>query len=241
MKTADRTKLEMLLSVKDFGTANRERFPEGSIGARAFAIVAAVAAEVADLAGRGPVKALDGRKAQAAARQAARAAMRDIVRTAKGLELAPGATNPLLLPRAQSSVAVLTAGRTLVAEADAFKDQLLLLGLPGTALADLDTRLDVLESTMEARRSGRAAVAEVQARMRDAFARAAQALDKLDAVVPNAVNGDPGLLAAWERRRRVVRRRVSSPPSEAATGGDTPSAVTSPPEPAAPDSVPQTS
>lgn len=235
MLKIERMKYETLLRVKDFGIAHRERFPEGSIGGQAFAQVADAAGEIEALAQAKPLAAGTGQKEKALAREAVKAAMQEIARTARGIELAPGTRNTLLMPRRGSDVVVLGAARTFIREAEAVREELGRLGLPDTCITALRAAVDVFESTMRGRRAGRTGVAAAAGGMKAAFGRASKALAKLDIVVPNAVKGDAALLAAWKRCREVVgghssrtaADRPEAPAAEpvAAPAGDPPGEV----------------
>jgi hypothetical protein len=207
MVKTQRARLEMLLRVKDFGTANAALFPETSLGGQAFAAVAAAAARIESLAETRPVEAITARKAKAEARAAVTAAMREITRTGRGVHPAPGGTNALLMPARDSDASVFAAAHALIHNAEAVKDQLTQLGLPATCISDLRAAVDVFESTRHGRRRGRRGVASSESNMTAAFSAAAQALRTLDIVVPNAVKQDAGLLAGWKRDREVVGAR----------------------------------
>jgi hypothetical protein len=214
MTTTTRKKYEMLLSVKGFGTAHRELFPEASAGAKAFTSLDEVVVRIETLAEERAVLAAKGPKARMAARAALKTAMRDIAVTARGIELTPGGRNTLVMPRRASDIALLTSARSFVREAEAVKGQLVELGLAATCLSDLENAADVFEVTMEQRRAERRSVAASNAAMKVALADAARALAKLDIVVRNACRRDPAMLAAWTRDRKIVDGRSPAPATD---------------------------
>jgi len=231
MVKSHRAKLEMILRVKDFGTANAALFPETSIGGQAFATVAAAAARIESLAETRPVAAITGKKEKAEARAAVKKAMRDIVFTARGIALVPGKPNLLRMPERQSDVAVLAWAREFIRNAETVKDQLAELGLPVTRISDLRAAVDVFQSTIHGRREGRSGVASSEGNMTAAFAAASKALAKLDIVVPNVVKDDAGLFAAWKRGREVVgvrRARVTAEPAPTPTPAPAPTPAPDP-------------
>ena len=208
MQKQQRLKYEMLLRVQDFGIAHRELFPETSIGGQAFKELAEATARIdAHVQTRPPAN--DGRKEKAVAREAVKAAMRAIVRTAKGIERAPGTINTLVMPKGSSDVAVLAAARRLGHDAEAVKDQLAELGLEPACLSDLAKAVDVFDATIRACRAGRSNVAGSEGGIQGMFRLAFKALRTIDIVVANAVKDDPVLVAAWARDREVVGLRSS--------------------------------
>lgn len=146
----------------------------------------------------------NGRKEKVAARKAMIAAMRTIVRTARGNELTPGTHNKLLMTRRRSDIGVLSAARGILRDAEAVKNELVVLGLPDTCINDLRSLVEIFESTMGGRRTGRDDMAKVEGREDAVIDTVSKALSKLDIVVPNVVRDDPGLIASWKRTREVV-------------------------------------
>ena len=103
---------QMLLRLRDFGTAHAKRFAEGTLAAEAFGSIGNALTQLNTYA----VDRLAVRRQSAKARSAARAAlvnmMDAISRTARGLqEQAPGFPNTFLMPKRRSAQTVLTAAR----------------------------------------------------------------------------------------------------------------------------------
>jgi hypothetical protein len=72
---------------------------------------------------------------------------------------------------------------------------------------------------MDTRRKGRFGVRSARAGVNTALGRAAEALRRLDVVVPNAVRTDPVRLAAWQSARHIdggIRSSSSSSMTEPA-------------------------
>ena len=214
MTKSERVRYEMLLRVRDFGNEHHELFPELSAGGQAFAQVAQATARIGAHATRKPLTAADGREAIVASRALLLERLRLVVRTARGIRKAEGVNaNPLRMTRRVSDdVRIQTARRFLdVAEErrddGLVRDQLVRLGLPVTCLAELRQAADDLEAALSARRGGRRGVASAQAGIASALADGLAAVHTLDIVVPNAVESNPEVFAAWKRDRRVVERR----------------------------------
>ena len=222
MRRTERVRYEMLLRVRGFGIANRDRFPESSTGGQAFATVAQAIVQIDAHTTTKPLTAKDGREAMAIARAAIRDRMRIVARTGRGLRRAPGAAgHKLLMPQRVSDVALLAAARGFLSEAEAHKDQLVRLGLPATCLPELLQAVNDLEVALGERRAGRAGVAGAQAGIAAALTLGVTAVHTLDIVVPNTLEQDPVLFAEWQRHRRVVEVR-SKRTSELATSGEAP-------------------
>jgi len=216
----------MLLRVRSFGNEHHELFPESSAGGQAFAQVAQAAARIGTHATRKPLTAAGGREAMAVARATLLARMRLVVRTARGIRVADGvAGHPLRMPQRVSDTARIQRARGFLQtmeerrEEGLVRDQLLRLGLPVTCLAELRQAADDLEAALDTRIRGRGGVASAQAGITSGLALGLAAVHTLDIVIPNMVEQDPVVFAAWTRHRRVVEHRSkATEPLETVTG-----------------------
>jgi hypothetical protein len=121
----ERVHYEMLLRVRDVGTAHRELFPESSTGAAALAKVAQAAADIEAHSTTKQLTAKHGREAMAEARRRVVERMKTVARTARGLRKTSGtAGQPLRMPANASGVGLLTHARTFLREAEGCKDEL---------------------------------------------------------------------------------------------------------------------
>lgn len=221
MTRHERVRYEMLLRIRDFGAAHREQFPESSSGSQAFATVAEAVADVEAHATAKLVKVREGQRDRAARRSIMLSRMRTIARTSRGIRTASGAILTLQMPRRRSDVAVITAARAFLREAEAHHDRLVVLGLPTTCLAELREATEAFAASMAERRAGRSGVAGAQAGITAAIARGTDAAHTLDIVVLNTLGHDPVAFATWQRDRRVVEGKGRSP----STGGGLPAAA----------------
>jgi hypothetical protein len=201
----ERIRYEMFQRVRDFGTAHRDVFPNGSAGAQAFAKVAdAVAAFETHLDAKSTTAA-QSRQTKTTARNALKARMRGVIRTSRGVaRVAADGRKALRMPVRRSDIALLTAARACVKAAKPIEADCMHLGLPATFLADLGDAIDDYERVIRDRRTHRDAAAAAQKGITAAIADGFAAIRTLDIVVTNAVEKDPERFAAWRRDRRLV-------------------------------------
>jgi hypothetical protein len=118
-----------------------------------------------------------------------------------------------------SASAMLSAARAFIEAAQPQEAEFIRFGLPPDFIAALQRQVDALEQAMSSRRKGRFGVRSARAGIGAALARTAEALHRLDVVVPNAVRTDPVRLAAWQSARHIdggIRSSSSSPATEPA-------------------------
>lgn len=228
MKKQIRVRYEMLKRVVEFGTAHHELFPESSTAQQALADVTAAVAAIDAHATEKLLAAQEGQRAKIAARQALRAAMLDIARTARFARRTRRlGEHGFLMPRRESYDSLIRTARTFIEEGEANLDVLVQLGLAPTAFSDLRVLLETLEATLKGRTGGRRGVAESQAGILQALAQGTEAALVLDAVLTNALKDDPATFAGWIRSRRIVDG-VSKHPHPADAAPPAPVAGTAP-------------
>jgi hypothetical protein len=194
----------MLLRVRDYGTAHRELFPESSSGREAFDTVAHAIEQIDAHATAALSAARESQKTTTARRRVILERMQSIARTSRGVRTTAGTRLKLPMPTHTSDVAVITAARSFLNQAEPLHDQFVALGLSPTCLTELREAADAFDAAMADRRAGRAGVAAIQAGIKAALAQGCDAARTLDIAVVNTVGQDPVLLAAWQRDRRVV-------------------------------------
>lgn len=226
MTRIERVRYEMLLRVRDFGAAHQAHFPESSAASQAFATVARAVAEIEAHATTKVVISREGRKAKAATRKVILERMAAIARTSRGVRLETGDLLNLQMPTRTSDVAVLTAARGFLHEAEAHQAQLVRLGMPPTCLTELRAATDAFAAALGDRRAGRSGVAGAQAGIDAAITTGTDAARTLDIVVSNTLAHDPVAFAAWKRDRRIVEGKGQGQ----GTGRKTPSSPSTPTE-----------
>jgi hypothetical protein len=226
MTRKERTRYEMLLRVRDFGTRNQNRFPESSDGAEAFATVARAVADIDAQATNKVVVLHEARRSKAERRKTMLQRMRTIARTSRGIHTPLGTPLRLTMPTRTSDVAVVRGARTFLQEAEPYQDQMVRLGLPATYFAELRDAADAFEAALTERRAGRSGIAGAQAGIKAALTQGTDAARTLDIIVANTFGADPIVMAAWERDRRLVDGRANphAGPNDAPAAADNPPA-----------------
>lgn len=212
MTRVERVRYEMLLRIRDFGSAYRGRFPESSRAGQTFDTVTMAVADAGTHAMAKAAAAGRGRRKRIVTRAAILAEMLVIARTAREIRPSTPATLGLRMPGRRSDAAVLTRARGFVRDTEALLDEFVSLGLSAAWFAEFRRAVDAFGEAVAERRAGRVGAAGAQAGLSAAIAAGMAAARTLDVIVANALERDPVAFAAWRRARRVVegkRRRVA--------------------------------
>ena len=217
MRKSELLRYEMLLRVCDFGDKHRQRFPDGSMGGKAFRVVEA---SVAEIDAHNTARVLSGRGARQARRVARETLVEQLVaiaRTARVVSKTVPVSDAMVpAPGRLPDIALLATARAILEESQGSVDSLVLLGLPETLVTDLQDLIDRFEQAVNGCRTNRAGVAASVHGIRTAFAQALDACRTLDVVVTNTQKKDPVFLAVWKRDRRVSpKSRVAAAASPA--------------------------
>jgi hypothetical protein len=197
----------MLVRVRDFGAAHRDRFPDSSVGAEAFA---AIAAAVSRLEAHHRVRISGSRPATAKrlARQALLARLHIISRTARAIAIdRPEFDDRFRLPeRRPRDQVLLVAGQVFLETAEACAADFVAYGLPVGFVEELKQLVDGFEQAMRECDEGRGKRAASRSGMERGFSSGLTAVRKLDVIVNNQFAGDEDTLAGWTRHRRIDTR-----------------------------------
>jgi hypothetical protein len=234
MNLRETRRYEMLVRVRDFGSAHAGIFPPDSLGGQTFAAVTAAVAAFGQHAGaqmscRGSAR--EGLDARTAARARLWTALDAVRRTARALALdTPGLAEKFRLPSGQGAQALIAAARAFVQDAGPLATQLVAHGLPATFLNDLVTAISSYEGAIGARATAIGARAAARAGLATALGAGLAAVERLDAIVQNRLHDDPETSAAWERARHVdepprVRNGARKPQPPAPPASDKPAAA----------------
>jgi hypothetical protein len=212
MTREQRLRYEMLLRVRDFGSAHRARFPESSTAGKGFAAVAGAVAAIEGHAMDGLVTAEEGRKARDAAREVLVERLTAIARTARVIARdLPGADDVFKVPEQRSDTALLTTARAFIREGEAVKARFVPLGMSDRFLTDLQAVVETFEEAIHGRRAGRSGLAVARAGLKTALAQGLDAVRTLDVVVANTLQDDLAVLTAWKRGRRMTSKAKGAP------------------------------
>lgn len=231
MTRPEKVRYEMFLRVLNFGTANHDLFPESAPAGQSLAVVAKAAAAIDAHATAKLAAGAQARKAKSRTRAALKEQMKVMSRTVRGLALEDeGLVKRLRLPTQRTDVALVSAARFFIQEAEAMSDKLVRMGLSPTFVTTLRTLVDALETTSEQRRSGLAGRASAQRGLMVALDQGFQAIRTLDVIVANLLQDDPTRLAAWKAARHLPGQKASSTRAtlETPATADVPPATTAP-------------
>ena len=228
MKMPEIRLYEMFERVDRFGAAHADRFPATGVSGGLFAAVGTV---VDKLTAYGVAQthriAREHSSTRATARATIRGLLRRIRRTVNAIEPPPpGLTGKFVVPRSNSDRRLLLAAQAFVQDATPLRDQLVAHHLSPTFLDDLTAAINTFSAATQAQAELRETAAAARAGIEDATNSGMAAVDRLDAVVPNALEQERDLLAEWYSARHVSqvsipyasRKRAAEPaPAPAST------------------------
>jgi hypothetical protein len=222
MTARETRRYEMLARVQQFGAARRERFPESSVGGRAFGDVAAAVAQLRAYAAARMATNRERTQVKTLAREALVRRLATISSTARVMAATtPGIDDLFRLSRHRrlTDLTLLTTGRMFVHEAGAFKGRFLAYHLSPAAVEELPGLVEEFEQAIRRHDSKRCDQAATRAGMTAAFQSGLAAARLLDVLVDNLFQGDAIAMALWRRARRIGNRSRSKA-AVAASGTD---------------------
>ncbi len=209
MDDRDLRSYEMVTRVRDFGAEETASFPATTLGGELFAQVGAAATELAAHVARrisGSTDARQGTASKAVAREALRAKLEMIRRTARSMSVTMGGLDQKFrIPRNMSDQELLGTAQSFSLDAAPLKADLIRFALPANFLTELDAQIAAFESAVNSQHAGRGRQVSATAGIDDALERALAAVRQLDAIVRNTFHDDPQRLAAWESARHIQR------------------------------------
>ncbi len=218
MTSRQALRYEMLLRVSKFLETYRHLFPPDSVGGQAHATIVAATATLSAEAMAKMSNRQDAiveptvtarlalwRQVQAIARCA-----REIARTPPGFDTA------FRMPETKTDLALLTAGRLFMQEAEKSKDHFLAYKLPPDFITKLSATVDQFAALLSTRETGLDGHLRARVGIDATLAAAMDAVHTLDVMVANQFAGDTATLAVWQRDRKVeyTRRRRATIGSE---------------------------
>jgi hypothetical protein len=222
MTTFDKRRYQMLTQVRDFGVAHGDLFPPDSSARSAFAIVTA---EVERLDALKLTARAAMRAARAARRVEARTLLVDALVRAKNTARVLAKTIPQLatqveLPEGANARRILSVTRQFLEAIGPYLEQ---FAAHGVSAAELQQRVDSLESTLNERDVRLKEQSQAQEQIDGALARALEAIETLDVAVANHLASNPEKLAEWKRSRVLPRTKRRD--AAAAEAGPPPAVV----------------
>jgi hypothetical protein len=236
MNTVISRTYDMFVRVCAFHAERAPLFPSDSLGGEMFKQLGEVVAQLTtaittQTSGVNSVQ--QATSSRTVAREALRASMQAISRTARAMALdTPGLENKFRLPRSGSDQALLITARSFAGDALALKAEFLRHELPVTVIEDLQADIADLEHAIGGQNTGRDTHVTATASIETVVERGMHAARKLDAIVRNKFRDDPATLAAWGSARHVessarTRKRSKSGTDSGTQGGGTTSGTPS--------------
>jgi hypothetical protein len=206
MNTQNRSRVDMLIRVRNFGADHDHLFPENSTAHQAFATLTTEVAQIETLAVAEQVAFKSVRSARSAA---ARQQLLDKLVRAANTARVLSRTIPELAPHGELSVVMgdrrlLTFARAFAAAVAPHAAQFAASGL---AIDGLGGLIEAMEAAVNEREKRRDELAQTRGRLDESLKRALAAVETLDMTVGNTLVNDPVTLAAWKRERRPRWRR----------------------------------
>ncbi len=199
-----------------FGVAYADKFPQGSAGQRAFAVIAAALAEVAAANKSRSQMRERGTRGRGAARRAMLSGIGAVVRTAKAIaDETPGADSRFQPPAQRSDVVVLATARAFLDDLPAVKDVFVEHGLPDTCVDDLRRTTEAFAQAISGFSAGKSSLLDAQADLVAAVKRGMKAVRLLDVIVPNVFGAGSPVAEKWKRERYVESVGGSASTTEA--------------------------
>lgn len=220
MKDTERRRYEMLVRVRDFGTAHAAAFAAATRGGELFAALDAVVKELdghAQAQTSGQSAASQGTTTRAVARAALRDDLEAISRTARAMAVeTPGLEDRFRPPRGNNDQTLISTARAFAADALPLKADFIKNELPADFLEDLNDDIKAFEQAITGQNlSADTHVAATQA-IDEAVDRGLNTVRQLDAIVRNKFTNDPATLAAWLSASHVERapkpKKAEPPP-----------------------------
>jgi hypothetical protein len=209
MNSSEMRRFDMFTRVRDFGLTNASMFPALSLGGQSFAEINTVIETLNTQAvaqSSGLNSSQQNTEGKAAVRDALRAEMEMVTRTARGMALdTPGLDEKFRLPHSRGEQAWLTAARTFHTDAQPLKDEFIAHEMPADFLETLNALITDYEEALAAGHQSTGKHVAASAAIDKAIERGMTAARKLDSIVRNKFHNDPATLAAWASARHVER------------------------------------
>jgi hypothetical protein len=204
MKKLQRSKYEMFVRVRDFGTAQSALFPKETLGGQAFARVLAATTAIEEHLKDHVLSKAAARSIKVATREAVFNRMRTIAVAARRVTRAESTANPFVMPKRRSLAGELSTARAFMQAAVTRQAEFEKFGLPPTFVADFGKLVEQLQEAADDRLNAKTSRRKAQAGIRQALVDGLDAVRDLDVVVAIATReSDPVTFAAWTAARQI--------------------------------------
>ena len=215
MRDTETRKYDMLLRVDTFCQVEHSSdFAAGTRGLELMQEIHAIIGDVnlqinAQAAETGLTQAMTDTKE--AARQALRADLERIYRTARGMERrTPGIVAQFKL-RARNDDALIASGHAFLANADPLKAEFIKSDLPADFLTQLQTHLNAFAQARTGQDTHLSRQVAATSGIRALLERGVAAVRQLDPIVRNKFSADPAALGAWKSASHIERPPKQTP------------------------------
>jgi len=231
MRVTKIKKYEMVTKMADFGARNVALFPKTTAAA---GLIEALGAAVTRMSGQASLH-FAGAEAirisnnkKTATIEALKSQIESIVGTARVLKI-----DDFWMPRNRSAAAYIAAGRAFAPALEALKQDFIEHGLPPDFIGRLNAAVQAAEHAKLNQVSSKSRRFGAAREFDKSLSEALDYVGRLDAIVLNAMQDNPALLAAWNVARRVDqagnRKRVKKPQEANTPVVANPPAAPSPP------------
>lgn len=214
-----------LKAVDAFGSKYAATFPATSLGGQQFAIVHAAVLSTASLGAAqvsGSNQAHSAVLSKSASRFHLHSDLSSITRAAHSLTLLgiPGLAGKFSMPHNNGDQALLNAARAFAADAVAFQDQFVSIGLAADFITSLNADITAFEAAVKDKSSALGTQVGATGALEDTAHQVTVALHVLNTIVRNTFKNDPAKLAEWATASHVVKHTpVAKSKAEATAAG----------------------
>ena len=205
---------EMLVRVRDFGTAQVGLFPESSLGGGKFAQVTAVVATIEEHMKNRVLGHAGTRGVNTTTRAKVFDYMRTLAQAARQISRQRRNQAPFVLPRLRRLKVEVATARAFLEEAGRRQAAFVGMGLPETFVSDFKALVDELDQAVNGRLSGKTMRGQARVGIADALRKGMHLVGDLDVIVAMASREDDVVSATWRIARRVEGQGTSATPAE---------------------------
>lgn len=227
---------EMFQRAHKFGNDEAANFASNAFVVGLYGDLAQVIGDVQTHAGAqvsGRMTARQHTQGKTAAREELLRALAAIARTARSMsQSVPGVEQMFCFNRFLKDQDLLTAARTIAANALPLKDEFVKRGLKPSFIDDLESVAGALEQSLALRTKQTHTHINATATISDLIGRGMNIVHELDSIMRNIFRGDAGKLAAWASASHVERAPHRRKPAPAPAAAATAPATSAPAGPA---------
>jgi hypothetical protein len=234
MKDLDVRRYEMLINVRDFCASYSKELAPGTRGGEVAAALNAATDQItqhmaSEISGHAARR--EGTTTKAMARAALRDDLMAIARTARAMAVTlPNIAERFVVPGRVGDQVLLAVARSFAENAKPLEAEFLARHMAKDFLADLAQDIAALEQASRHQENGAQTHMVARRGIEDEMDAAFDALEELDAIVPNQFANDSEALTRWDAARRVDKspRKAGAAAAAVATAGAAPGAEATP-------------